>query len=776
MPYEPPLPKVVQQHLRRNTHPGLMLDKYACSWDPEAPKGKLSEKVQRPTLDGVARLSRAAPEGIDFGGLARRRQSALDEVQSRRLTAVTTGPLTLHLARASALENAGICLHPLYGFVYLPGTGVKGLAHAFACEVWLRGRGDREEDFDLIGEVFGHAPSKWLDDLARQHGVGPPEGSRAGAVVFHDAWPDSWPRLTVDILNSHHATYYRGEGPPGDWDNPVPVYFLSVSAGQAFTFAVSGRRGDARPELIDLACQWLAGGLEHLGAGAKTATGYGAFKVSEPAAASRGAGADKDAAVRLGKREEFACSLKLVTPAFLAGANQQEKEDCELRPATLRGLLRWWWRTLHAGYIDVPTLRGMEAAVWGDTEAGGAVRLLLQPAETHVPLPFDRNDITRKNNLPVPPNRKTTQGLTYHSFGMNDTKTEDGVKVATRRFFLPPGCRWQLGLVARRSGLGAGDLLDQAKAALWLLCHFGGVGAKSRKGFGSLAEPPELADWDLEVCKAKAREFRSAFGAGDSLFRPGPEDSPSLEEILPFDDIPLGWPNYWMALDQLAAGAQTFAQQHKHQREKKALGLPRNVDRGASGTFRPGQHVQNRHASPVLYHFSEDDRGLVLRVTAFPAGELPDRATSKAFLTNLLEHLRETLPGRYHGQAAGGRTPPVNPPPTGGPGGPTPPRAVKSGDRVRAVLLPEKTGSGGWRARHPESGLTGPIVNSTDVPADKKEGDEVELIVVSDNPKNPSFRWPGAADDAKRKQDDRRKGPPPGPPRGWPPREPRGRR
>ena len=38
----------------------------------------------------------------------------------------TSGRLTLHLARASALENAGLCLHPLYGFTYLPGTGLKG--------------------------------------------------------------------------------------------------------------------------------------------------------------------------------------------------------------------------------------------------------------------------------------------------------------------------------------------------------------------------------------------------------------------------------------------------------------------------------------------------------------------------------------------------------------------------------------------------------------------------------------------------------------------------
>ncbi len=56
-----------------------------------------------------------------------------------------SGPLTLHLARASALENAGLCLHPIYGFAFLPGTGLKGLARAYAETVWLPSQTDPAE-------------------------------------------------------------------------------------------------------------------------------------------------------------------------------------------------------------------------------------------------------------------------------------------------------------------------------------------------------------------------------------------------------------------------------------------------------------------------------------------------------------------------------------------------------------------------------------------------------------------------------------------------------
>src|SRR5207248_5442031 len=116
--------------------------------------------------------------------------------------------------------------------------------------------------------------------------VTPPKEAQAGVIVFHDGWPETWPPLLVDILNNHHAGYYqRGEKgePPGDWDSPIPVYFLAVPAGQTFSFALSKRRSDVSDELLHLAGQWLAGALIHDGAGAKTATGYGAFRLKEEA-------------------------------------------------------------------------------------------------------------------------------------------------------------------------------------------------------------------------------------------------------------------------------------------------------------------------------------------------------------------------------------------------------------------------------------------------------------------------------------------------------------
>lgn len=73
---------------------------------------------------------------------------------------------------------------------------------------------------------------------------------------------------------------------------------------------------------------------------------------------------------------------------------------------------------------------------------------------------------------------------------------------------------------------------------------------------------------------------------------------------------------------------------------------------------------------------------------------------------------------------------------------PAPPRLPKVKDRVAAVLLPEKTKKGGWRARLKDGTHAGPIQNSADVPADKNAGDEVPLEVASVNPTGIAFKWP----------------------------------
>lgn len=694
--------------VKSNTHIGLFIDKYVDSWD----MGKFQEGVQKPTVEKAAALSASEPPGVDWKDVFARQSALLHGVKASVWSMATAAPLTMHLSRASALENAGLCLHRVYGFAYLPGTGLKGMVRSYAETVWLPDQPGPVAAGQQIRQIFGHLKEN------------PKDCSASGAVVFHDAWPAAWPKLIADIVNNHHTKYYKGEDAPGDWDEPIPVTFLAVKPDTTFTFGVAGRRHDTNPELVKLAREWLTLALLEEGAGGKTAAGYGGFKML---------GQDKEPArpTETVRRKRFDATLELVTPAFLAGA-KQHADDCDLRSATLRGQLRWWWRTMHSGFVDVDTLRRMEAAVWGDTKQGGAVRVTVTPDGAVTKMVFDREAMIRDNKLPPTPDRKTTQGITYHSYGMDEPKEGR----LNRRSYVPPGTKWKVALTARPSSLPpvndklppvalpAGAVLDQALAALRLLCRYGGVGGKARKGFGSFRD---LDTINTAAINESAKTFRTMCGLGTTQpFLPVRADSASLEQLLPVVELPTGGTNYWMALDQVAASAQVFAKRYKHQSVKQSLGLPRNMKEFP-------KYKSGRHASPVHYHLAKDPNGkLVVRVVAFPAVRLPNLADSTKLLTELLEHLKTDLPKRLHqhmgsGAAVGWRAAATGP-------------NLSPNTKVTATIVADPKGKG--RAFAACQGLVGNIL---DVPAGRTlaVSDEVTLVINSVNVamKQISFRW-----------------------------------
>lgn len=67
---------------------------------------------------------------------------------------------------------------------------------------------------------------------------------------------------------------------------------------------------------------------------------------------------------------------------------------------------------------------------------------------------------------------------------------------------------------------------------------------------------------------------------------------------------------------------------------------------------------------------------------------------------------------------------------------------VSNGSIQICVLLEEKTKKGCWKAAVKESPeISGPIINTTAVPGDKKAGDEIKLTVTSVNRNNSNFKY-----------------------------------
>lgn len=159
------------------------------------------------------------------------------------------------------IEN-GFAWHPTLAVPYLGGAAVKGLLRAYL-EAW-------EDPVDL-------------EKLKRWFGT--PDG--AGDLVFFDALPIKPTRLGCDVMTPHMGKWYElgGDTPldpqvtPGDWHSPVPVPFLVVEDA-TLLFGIAPRRyADAEQnqtssDVVE-AMDSLVQALDWLGAGAKTAAGYG---------------------------------------------------------------------------------------------------------------------------------------------------------------------------------------------------------------------------------------------------------------------------------------------------------------------------------------------------------------------------------------------------------------------------------------------------------------------------------------------------------------------
>ena len=179
-------------------------------------------------------------------------------------------PFVTGMGNPHPLEN-GFTWHPTLGMPYLPGSAVKGLVRA-AVELAYQG----EDKPTLLKRWFG---TETKGDV--------PEAS--GSFIFLDALPVAPCALVPEVMTPHMGKWYEkgGKTPtakdtqPGDWHSPVPVGYLTARNLQ-LQFAVMPRPGVNAAELeqvwqaLDYALQWL-------GAGGKTAQGFGTMQVDQTA-------------------------------------------------------------------------------------------------------------------------------------------------------------------------------------------------------------------------------------------------------------------------------------------------------------------------------------------------------------------------------------------------------------------------------------------------------------------------------------------------------------
>jgi CRISPR-associated protein Cmr1 len=328
--------------------------------------------------------------------------------------------------------------------------------------------------------------------------------------------------------------------------------------------------------------------------------------------------------------------LETVTPLFLGGADP--RGEPELRAASFRGALRFWLRALLGGMIgdkNLDALRQAEAAVLGSTETGASpVVVRIRNLSGGAPIPFSAIGSGK-------------QGLAYLFFATRGTQNEPERKA------IPAGSSFELEL-SLRTGTQDRDALPKAYAALWLLTHLGGLGARSRRGAGSLqvtriqGNAPNLALPYLEIRASTPKQLQTELQEGLSKLRKSTGGTASVGCPSRFDVLHPDVCKVWVvdkefssweeALDAIGQRMQQFrsrrapdyqnaknAVQGKHLTqpiERAAFGLPivfyyRSL-KGAKGTLEGERH--DRRASPLFIHVTRlSSRKHALVLTFFQA-------------------------------------------------------------------------------------------------------------------------------------------------------------
>ncbi len=157
-------------------------------------------------------------------------------------------------------------------------------------------------------------------------------------------------------------------------------------------------------------------------------------------------------------RADFKIKAEVITPLIIAGADNRKPDlGVEgLRPPSLRGAMRWWFRAMMGGIVgDLKALKALESEVFGSTEGASSARIRTylrasKPGEAHLCMNDKGN---RRANI--------------------------------RRPAFLEGSEFELCI---RCEFGSSSIV---LGSLWLLAMLGGVGARVRRGFGSLAMSPE---------------------------------------------------------------------------------------------------------------------------------------------------------------------------------------------------------------------------------------------------------------------------------------------
>ncbi|MCP4109557.1 MAG: type III-B CRISPR module RAMP protein Cmr1 [Desulfobacteraceae bacterium] len=175
--------------------------------------------------------------------------------------------------------------------------------------------------------------------------------------------------------------------------------------------------------------------------------------------------------------------LETVTPMFMSGANQRE---FELRPPSFKGMMRFWWRAFYWGknaeQITPQDIEKAEGKIFGTASGKGEKKGQKSGFSIRLTTPDTKGSLEPfpKHNVKAASGERPVNILEYLAYGTHEYQKAERKNVFIRQY-LPVNSNFSVIL-----NISDNKIAEEVVMSFYLTAVFGGVGAKSRNGFGGL--------------------------------------------------------------------------------------------------------------------------------------------------------------------------------------------------------------------------------------------------------------------------------------------------
>lgn len=201
---------------------------------------------------------------------------------------------------------------------------------------------------------------------------------------------------------------------------------------------------------------------------------------------------------RYKNREELKFDCEVITPMFLSGAGPN---TVELRTASIKGALRFWWRALY-GDDNLEVMRKKEGDLFGSTEKKSKVKISIENTNLKT-----GTELRGGKKYTVQSSRGTFKLpiFDYLAFGLYEYDRQERRNIYKREN-IQPGSTFSLIIELNNCIEEKSQIIN----ALSCLHYYGGIGSRARNGFGCISIKPQNTGVTLnQFTDFKLKQFTS---------------------------------------------------------------------------------------------------------------------------------------------------------------------------------------------------------------------------------------------------------------------------